>query len=49
MDLLNKKDIPGKRSNGSWRLDIVLNAEGQDALEEARGRRDPSGSFRGSF
>lgn len=48
-DLLNKKDIPGKRSNGSWRLGIVLNAEGQDALEEARSRRDPSGSFRGSF
>ena len=48
-ELLNKKDIPCKRSNGSWRLGIALNAEGLDALNEARGKRDLSGSVRGSF
>lgn len=48
-ELLNKKDIPCKRSNGSWRLGVVLNAEGLDALDEARGKRDLSGSVRGSF
>ncbi len=35
-ELLNKKDIPYKRSNGSWRLGIRLNAEGENALAEYR-------------
>lgn len=36
-EMLNKKDIPAKRSNGTWRLGIKLNAEGQDALDRMRG------------
>jgi putative DNA primase/helicase len=36
-EMLNKKDIPSKRSNGTWRLGITLNADGQDALNKAHG------------
>ena len=36
-EMLNKKDIPSKRSNGTWRLGIRLNAEGQEALSKSRG------------
>lgn len=35
-ELLNKKNIAYKRSNGSWRLGITLNQEGRDALEQSR-------------
>lgn len=35
-EMLNKKDIPYKRSNGSWRLGIRLNAEGENALADHR-------------
>lgn len=35
-EMLNKKDIPYKRSNGSWRLGIRLNAEGENALADYR-------------
>jgi len=38
-EMLNKKDIPYKRSNGSWRLGIRLNPEGQQALEDHRATR----------
>jgi putative DNA primase/helicase len=36
-ELLNKKEIPTKRSNGTWRLGISLNTEGRKALDNARG------------
>lgn len=36
-EMLNKKNIPSKRSNGMQRLGIRLNAEGDKALDEARG------------
>ena len=35
-EMLNKKDIPSKKSNGRYRLGIRLNAEGENALDEAR-------------
>lgn len=35
-DMLNKKDIPYKRSNGSWRLGMCLNADGISALADHR-------------
>lgn len=35
-EMLNKKNIPSKRSNGTQRLGIRLNAEGENALAEAR-------------
>lgn len=35
-EMLNKKDIPSKRSNGIWRLGISLNKEGAGALDDAR-------------
>lgn len=38
-EMLNKKDIPSKRSNGTWRLGIRLNAEGMAALAEHRANR----------
>lgn len=38
-EMLNKKDIPSKRSNGMWRLGIRLNPEGQEALDEYRSQR----------
>ncbi len=38
-ELLNKKDISYKRSNGSWRLGIRLNAEGENALAEYRAEK----------
>lgn len=38
-DMLNKKDIPYKRSNGSWRLGIRLNAEGENALADYRAEK----------
>ncbi len=37
-DLLNKKNIPLVRSNGSKRLGIRLNAEGQDELDTHRAK-----------
>ncbi len=36
-EMLNKKDIPSKRSNGTYRLGIRLNADGEKALDDARG------------
>lgn len=38
-EMLNKKDIPYKRSNGSWRLGIRLNAEGENALADYRAEK----------
>ena len=38
-EMLNKKDIPYKRSNGSWRLGIRLNAEGENALADYRSEK----------
>lgn len=38
-DMLNKKDISYKRSNGSWRLGIRLNAEGENALADYRAEK----------
>ncbi len=38
-EMLNKKDIPSKRSNGMWRLGIRLNPEGQEALDAQRNER----------
>ena len=35
-EMLNKKDIPSKKSNGRYRLGIRLNSEGENALDEAR-------------
>ncbi len=37
--LLNKKEIPVKRSNGSWRLGVALKEEAKDALRDA-GNKD---------
>ena len=37
--MLNKKDIPYKRSNGSWRLGIRLNTEGENALADYRAEK----------
>ena len=36
-EMLNKKNIPSKRSNGTKRLGIRLNADGENALADARG------------
>lgn len=36
--LLNKKEIPVKRSNGSWRLGVSLKVEAIDALRDAGGK-----------
>lgn len=33
-EMLNKKNIPYKRSNGSWRLGIQLNTEGANAVAD---------------
>lgn len=38
-EMLNKKDIPYKRSNGSWRLGIRLNTEGENALADYRAEK----------
>lgn len=38
-EMLNKKDIPSKRSNGTWRLGICLNREAQEALDEVRAQK----------
>lgn len=35
-ELLNKKNIAYKRSNGSWRLGITLNDEGWNELDQSR-------------
>ncbi|MFV0421610.1 DNA primase family protein [Oleidesulfovibrio sp.] len=35
-EMLNKKNVPYKRSNGSWRLGISLNTEGKNALADHR-------------
>ena len=36
-EMLNKKNVPSKRSNGTKRLGIRLNREGETALDAARG------------
>ncbi len=36
--MLNKKEIPSKRSNGTWRLGLRLNEEAQDALDQYRAK-----------
>lgn len=33
-EMLNKKDIPSKRSNGSWRLGIQLNYDGLQGVDD---------------
>lgn len=38
-EMLNKKNIPLKRSNGSWRLGISLTAEASDELENSRQKK----------
>lgn len=38
-EMLNKKDIPYKRSNGSWRLGIALNDDARTAMAEGRHER----------
>lgn len=38
-EMLNKKNIPSKRSNGTWRLGLRLNADGAKALDEVRAGR----------
>lgn len=38
-EMLNKKDIPYKRSDGSWRLGIRLNVEGENALADYRAEK----------
>lgn len=37
-EMLNKKEIPSKRSNGTWRLGLRLNEEAQDALDQYRAK-----------
>lgn len=39
-EMLNKKDIPYKRSDGSWRLGIRLNLDGAAGVDEYQAQNE---------